>query len=236
MEQLWDRFATALYGVYWFKHPIMHLKSGEREIVRQFLKGTPPEKLELIEELEVLGVNNEAFDLFHLPYERVVALCDNLESVLRAQADATESPLQLLALTKYSLLAKAILLVSYHYGLTCAEISALGASSLVVQNETVHLVPAPRGVCRPLNDLEQLYHKTLSDWSRLKAYEAPRDRLFGAIVPSGDLLSVPLRVPSYQDVARFLLMIRPWRDAGQRTRVVEFPVSNASEKLSFCEA
>lgn len=236
MEQLSDRFATALYGVYWFKHPIMQLEYGEPEIVKQFLKGSPAEKLELIQELEALGVNNRPFDLHQLPYECVVALCENLESVLRAQTDATDSPLQLLALTKYSLLAKAILLVSYHYGLTCAEISALEASRLVVQNEMVRLVPAPRGVCRPLNDLEPLYHKTLSDWSRFKAYEAPHDRLFGAIVPSGDLLSIPLGVPRYQDVARFLLLVRPWRDAGQGTRTVRFPVSNTALKNSLCEA
>ena len=107
-----------------------------------------------------------------------------LDQFNQGQGSAPYSRSHHLYLAKYTLLAKAVLLVCYHHGLSRDELAGLRLSSLTVADEVATLT-MPTGATRPLFDLETAFHQTLEDWYRLRRYEEPQEYLFGAILKDG---------------------------------------------------
>lgn len=71
-------------------------------------------------------------------------------------------------------------------------------------DEVVTLM-TPKGVARPLFDLEKVYHQTLEAWYRLRRYEELQEYLFGAILKDGRLSPYPITA-SYTELARFVFL------------------------------
>lgn len=158
-----------------------------------------------------------------------------LDQFNQGQRSAPYSRSHHLYLAKYTLLAKAVLLVCYHHGLSRDELAGLRLSSLTVADEVATLT-MPTGATRPLFDLETAYHQTLEAWCRLRRYEEPQEYLFGAILKDGRLSPYPITA-SYTELARFVFLA----DVGchqvewGEVSVAELPIGGSSGRLTVFE-
>lgn len=205
MGELLERFSEALNSIYYLHNPV--IKMDEALILSlcdRFLNKSTEDQKRLCEIFETLCTNDRHLELNSLGLSEVKERLTCLDQFNQGQRSAPYSRSHHLYLAKYTLLAKAVLLVCYHHGLSRDELAGLPVSSLTVADEVVALT-TPIGATRPLFDLETVFHQTLEAWYRLRRYEEPQEYLFGAILKDGRLSPYPITA-SYTELARFVFL------------------------------
>jgi hypothetical protein len=199
------RFSEALNSIYYLHNPVIKMDEAlVLSLCDRFLSKSEADQRRFCDIFETLSVNDQHFELNSLGLIEVKERLTCLDQFNQGQRSAHYSRSHHLYLAKYTLLAKAVLLVCYHYGLSRDELAELPVSSLTVADEVVTLT-IPTGATRPLFDLEKVYHQTLEAWHRLRRYEEPQEYLFGAILKDGRLSSYPITA-SYAELTRFVFL------------------------------
>lgn len=199
------RFSEALNGIYYLHNPAIKMDEAlVLSLCDRFLSKSEADQRRLREIFETLSANDQHLELNSLEFAEVKERFLCLDQFNQGQRSAPYSRCHHLYLAKYTLLAKAVLLVCYHHGLSRDELAELPVSSLLMADEVVTLM-TPKGVARPLFDLEKVYHQTLEAWYRLRRYEEPQEYLFGAILKDGRLSPYPITA-SYTELARFVFL------------------------------
>ena len=199
------RFSEALNGIYYLHNPVIKMDEVlVLSLCDRFLSKSEADQRRLSEIFETLSANDQHLELNSLGLNEVKERLTCLDQFNQGQRSAHYSRIHHLYLAKYTLLAKAVLLVCYHYGLSRDELAGLPVSSLTVANDMATLT-TPTGATRPLFDLEKVYHQTLEAWYRLRRYEEPQEYLFGAILKDGRLSPYPITA-SYTELVRFVFL------------------------------
>lgn len=200
-----ERFSEALNSIYYLHNPVIKMDEAlVLSLCDKFLSKSEADQRRLSEIFETLSTNDRYLELNSLGLYEVKERLTCLDQFNQGQGSAPYSRSHHLYLAKYTLLAKAVLLVCYHRGLSRDELAGLWVSSLTVADEVVTLT-MPMGATRPLFDLETVYHQTLEAWYRLRRYEEPQEYLFGAILKDGRLSPYPITA-SYTELARFVFL------------------------------
>lgn len=211
-----ERFSEALNRICYLHNPVIKMDEAlVLSLCDRFLSKSEADQRRLSEIFETLSTNDRYLELNSLGFAEVKERFLCLDQFNQGQRSDFYSRSHHLYLAKYTLLAKAVLLVCYHYGLSRDALAGLSVSSLTVADEVVTLA-APAGVTRPLFDLETVYHQTLEAWCRLRRYEEPQEYLFGVILKDGRLSPYPITA-SYTELARFVFLA----DAGCHTTTPE---------------
>ena len=199
------RFSEALNSIYYLHNLVIKMDEAlVLSLCDMFLSKSTEDQKRLCEIFETLSANDQHLELNSLGLAEVKERLTCLDQFNQGQRSAPYSRSHHLYLAKYTLLAKAVLLVCYHHGLSHGELAGLPVSSLTVADEVVTLT-MPMGATRPLFDLEKVYHQTLEAWYRLRRYEEPQEYLFGAILKDGRLSPYPITA-SYTELARFVFL------------------------------
>lgn len=199
------RFSEALNSICYLHNPAIKInESLVLSLCGRFLSKSAEEQKQLCDIFETLSTNDQHLELNSLRFAEVKERFLCLDQFNQGQRSAPYSRSHHLYLAKYTLLAKAVLLVCYHHGLSRYELAGLPVSSLMVADEVVTLT-TPAGATRPLFDLETVYHQTLEAWYRLRRYEEPQEYLFGAILKDGRLSPYPI-MAAYAELARFVFL------------------------------
>ncbi|MGB1763592.1 hypothetical protein [Alloalcanivorax xenomutans] len=200
-----ERFSEALNSIYYLHNPVIKMDEAlVLSLCDRFLSKSEADQKRLCKIFETLSANDQHFELNSLGFAEVKERSLCLDQFNQGQRSAPYSRIHHLYLAKYTLLAKAVLLVCYHHGLSRDELAGLRVSSLTVADEVVALT-TPNGATRPLFDLEKVYHQTLEAWYRLRRYEEPQEYLFGAILKDGRLSPYPI-MAGYTELARFVFL------------------------------
>ena len=231
-----ERFSEALNSIYYLHNPAIKMDEAlVLSLCDRFLSKSTEEQKRLCEIFETLSANDRHLELNTLGLAEVKERLLCLDQFNQGQRSAPYSRSHHLYFAKYTLLAKAVLLVCYHHGLSRDELAGLQVSSLTVADEVVTLM-TPMGATRPLFDLEKMYHQTLEAWYRLRRYEEPQEYLFGSILKDGRLSPYPITA-SYTELARFVFLA----DAGchqvecGEVSVAELPIGAGSGRLAVFE-
>ena len=199
-----ERFSEALNSIYYLHNPVIKMDEAlVLSLCDRFLNKSAEEQKRLCEIFETLSANDQHLELNSLGFAEVKERFLCLDQFNQGQRSAPHSRSHHLYLAKYTLLAKAVLLVCYHHGLSRDELAGLRVSSLTVSDEVV--LTTPNGATRPLFDLETVYHQTLEAWYRLRRYEEPQEYLFGAILKDGRLSPYPI-MAAYAELTRFIFV------------------------------
>ena len=205
MGELLERFSEALNAIYHLHNPVIKMDEVlVLSLCDRFLSKSEADQRRLSEIFETLSTNDRYLELNSLGLYEVKERLTCLDQFNQGQRSAPYSRSHHLYLAKYTLLAKAVLLVCYHHDLSRDELAGLQVSSLTVSDEVVVLT-TPNGATRPLFDLETVYHQTLEAWYRLRRYEEPQEYLFGAILKDGRLSPYPI-MAAYAELTRFIFV------------------------------
>ena len=200
-----ERFSKALNSIYYLHNPVIKMDEAlVLSLCDRFLSKSVEDQKRLCEIFETLSANDQHLELNSLGFAEVKERFLCLDQFNQGQRSAPHSRSHHLYLAKYTLLAKAVLLVCYHHDLSRDELARLPVSSLTVADEVVMLM-TPMGATRPLFDLEKMYHQTLEAWYRLRRYEEPQEYLFGAILKDGRLSPYPI-MAAYAELTRFIFV------------------------------
>lgn len=200
-----ERFSEALNSIYYLHNPVIKMDEAlVLSLCDRFLSKSEADQRRLSEIFETLSTNDRYLELNSLGLSEVKERLTCLDQFNQGQRSAPYSRSHHLYLAKCTLLAKAVLLVCYHHGLSRDELAGLRLSSLTIADEVATLT-MPTGATRLLFDLETAYHQTLEAWYRLRRYEEPQEYLFGAILKDGRLSPYPITA-SYTELARFVFL------------------------------
>src|SRR5690606_31449271 len=156
-----ERFSEALNSIYYLHNPVIKMDEAlVLSLCDRFLSKSAEDQKRLCKIFETLSANDQHLELNTLRLSEVKERFLCLDQFNQGQRSAPYSRSHHLYLAKYTLLAKAVLLVCYHHGLSRDELAELPVSSLLMADEVVTLM-TPKGVTRPLFDLETAYHQTL---------------------------------------------------------------------------
>ncbi len=229
-------FTEALNSIYYLHNPVIKMDEAlVLSLCDRFLCKSEADQRRLSEIFETLSTNDRYLELNSLGLYEVKERLTCLDQFNQGQRSAPYSRSHHLYLAKYTLLAKAVLLICYHHGLSRDELAGLPVSSLMVADEVVTLTTL-MGATRPLFDLEKVYHQTLEAWYRLRRYEEPQEYLFGAILKDGRLSPYPI-MAAYAELARFVFLA----DVGchqvewGEVSVAELPIGGSSGRLTVFE-
>jgi len=230
------RFSEALNSIYYLHNPAIKMDEAlVLSLCDRFLSKSEADQRRLSEIFEILSANDQHLELNSLGFAEVKERFLCLDQFNQEQRSAPYSRSHHLYLAKYTLLAKAVLLVCYHHGLSRDELAGLPVASLTVADEVVTLT-TPMGATRSLFDLDTVYHQTLEAWYRLRRYEEPQEYLFGAILKDGRLSPYPI-MAAYAELARFVFLA----DVGchqvewGEVSVAELPIGASSGRLTVFE-
>ncbi|RLT88014.1 hypothetical protein [Ketobacter sp. GenoA1] len=231
-----ERFSEALNSIYYLHNPAIKMDEAlVLSLCDRILSKSETDQRRLSEIFEILSANDRHLELNSLGLAEVKERLTCLDQFNHGQRSAPYSRSHHLYLAKYTLLAKTVLLVCYHHGLSRDELAELRVSSLTVADEVVTLTTL-MGATRPLFDLETAYHQTLEAWYRLRGYEEPQEYLFGAILKDGRLSPYPITA-SYSELARFVFLAdtgchqAEWGEAS----VAELTIGAGSGRLAVFE-
>ncbi len=231
-----ERFSKALNSIYYLHNPVIKMDEAlVLSLCDRFLSKSVEDQKRLCEIFETLSANDQHLELNSLGFAEVKERFLYLDQFNQGQRSAPYSRSHHLYLAKYTLLAKAVLLVCYHHDLSRDELARLPVSSLTVADEVVMLM-TPMGATRPLFDLEKMYHQTLEAWYRLRRYEEPQEYLFGAILKDGRLSPYPITA-SYSELELFVFLSdtgchqAEWGEAS----VAELTIGAGSGRLAVFE-
>jgi len=138
MGELLERFSEALNGIYHLHNPV--IKMDEVMVLSlcdRFLSKSEADQRRLSEIFETLSANDQHLELNSLGFAEVKERFLCLDQFNQGQRSAPYSRSHHLYLAKYTLLAKAVLLVCYHHDLSRDELAVLPVISPTVAYEMV---------------------------------------------------------------------------------------------------
>lgn len=206
MTPMLSRLTNAVVGINWqtelsnnFNHSLF------KNMVSLFSKKNVYEQKQLCENYEWLCSARASLELRQLNGKQVRDRYYSLERYRLSQEFSECSAAYQLFNTKYILLSKLILIISYRHNMTQQELSNLTVFDLSLINDQA-ILKVPRNLYRPILDLEKPYFRDLNSWYRLRKYEETQECLFSEILSDGSLSPKPL-TESYDAISQFIFLL-----------------------------